>query len=86
MFLDFDMIMNSLHKWGIDPDDEGSLTIREYDVQNIVTHEVGHVVGLADLYDETNSELTMYGYGRKGETKKISLEIGDILGCQELYP
>jgi hypothetical protein len=27
----------------------------------------------------------MYGYTKKGETKKISLEIGDILGTQALY-
>jgi hypothetical protein len=85
-FVDFDMIMNALHKWGIDPDNEGPLQIKEFDVQNIVTHEAGHVVGLADLYDDVNSELTMYGYGKKGETKKISLENGDELGCQLLYP
>lgn len=85
-FVDFDIIMNALHKWGIDPDDEESIMIKQFDVQNIVTHEVGHVVGLADLYDDTNSELTMYGYGKKGETKKISLESGDIQGCKMLYP
>ena len=85
-FVDFDMIMNALHKWGVDPDGEGPLKIKEFDVRNIVTHEAGHVVGLADLYDDVNSELTMYGYGKKGETKKISLENGDVLGCQELYP
>jgi len=27
----------------------------------------------------------MYGYSSKGETKKYSLEEGDIAGAQELY-
>ena len=72
-------------KWGIDPDGEGPTTIKNYDVRNIGTHEVGHVVGLDDLYADRYSELTMYGYGRKGETKKMSLEIGDTSGTVALY-
>lgn len=38
-----------------------------HDVQNVGTHEVGHVVGSADLYRTNYSELTMYGYA--GETR-----------------
>ncbi len=72
-------------KWGIDPDDEGPTKIKNFDVQNIATHEVGHVVGLDDLYESKYSEITMYGYSSKGETKKISLEVGDILGTQAIY-
>ena len=58
---------------------------RAFDIQNIATHEFGHPVGLDDLYDEIYSELTMYGYSSKGETKKCSLEEGDVLGAQSLY-
>lgn len=84
--VDCDVVMNTKHDWGIDPDGEGPEHLkRAFDIRNIVTHEAGHVVGLADLYDEIYSELTMYGYSSKGETKKISLENGDVLGCQELY-
>jgi len=84
--VDCDVVMNTKHDWGIDPDGEGPERLkRAFDVRNIVTHEAGHVVGLDDLYDDIYSELTMYGYSSKGETKKISLENGDVLGCQELY-
>jgi len=76
-----DIVFNTFHNWGIDP----SKRDRAFDIQNIATHEFGHPVGLADLYDEIYSELTMYGYSRTGETKKCSLEEGDISGAQELY-
>lgn len=83
---EFDIVFNALLKWGIDPDDEGPLKLkRAYDVHNIATHEVGHVVGLADLYEDQYRELTMYGYGSKSETIKISLQQGDIAGTQYLY-
>jgi hypothetical protein len=83
---EFDIVFNALLKWGIDPDDEGPLKLKKaYDVHNIATHEVGHVVGLADLYEDQYRELTMYGYGSKSETIKISLEQGDIVGTRYLY-
>jgi len=84
--VEFDIAFNAFLKWGIDPDDEGPISLSKmYDVQNIATHEVGHVVGLADLYEDQYRELTMYGYGRTGETIKISLEEGDIAGAQYIY-
>jgi len=55
------------------------------DFENIATHELGHTVGLDDLYTAECSEQTMYGYADYGETKKRSLEAGDIKGIQELY-
>ena len=55
------------------------------DFENIVTHEHGHVFGLDDLYTSTCSEETMYGYATEGETKKRTLESGDIMGIQRLY-
>ncbi|MGB9594072.1 MAG: hypothetical protein ACPL7R_08035 [Anaerolineae bacterium] len=56
-----------------------------YDVQNILTHEVGHWVGLDDLYNSADQDLTMYGYGDKGELKKVTLGLGDIAGMNALY-
>jgi len=56
------------------------------DVQNVGTHEVGHNLGLADLYDSADSEMTMYGYADLGETKRRTLEWGDRAGAAALYP
>jgi len=84
--VEFDIAFNAFLTWGIDPDDEGPISLSKmYDIQNIATHEVGHVVGLADLYEDQYRELTMYGYGKTGEIIKISLEEGDIAGAQYLY-
>ena len=55
------------------------------DFENIATHELGHTMGLADLYTSECLEETMYGYGVEGETKKSSLESGDITGMNKLY-
>jgi len=81
----FDIVFNIYHDWGIDPDANDGIQIDAMDIENIATHEAGHVVGLADLYEGKYSELTMYGYSDEGETKKRSLESGDILGAQKLY-
>ncbi len=55
------------------------------DFENIATHELGHAVGLGDLYNAECSEQTMYGYAVYGETNKRSLEAGDIAGISALY-
>lgn len=55
------------------------------DLQNIATHELGHGVGLGDLYDTVCIDETMYGYSTEGETSKRDLNAGDIVGIQELY-
>lgn len=54
------------------------------DFDNIATHELGHSVGLADLYN-TCVEETMYGYSAAAETKKRDLNTGDIAGANALY-
>lgn len=56
-----------------------------YDIQNIATHELGHQVGLNDLYNSTDKDLTMYGYGTTKELKKDTLGLGDISGVQVIY-
>lgn len=55
------------------------------DFDNILTHEHGHALGMADLYQGSCSEETMYGYAEPGEIKKRDLNIGDIVGISKLY-
>ena len=54
------------------------------DLSNIATHEAGHAGGL-DHPDDGCTEETMYRFADFGETKKRSLNPGDIAGVRDLY-
>jgi len=56
-----------------------------FDIQNVMTHEVGHTLILFDLYALKDGWLIMYGYTWLGDTLKKDLGTGDKLGIQELY-
>jgi len=55
------------------------------DFENIATHELGHSIGMADLYTTVCNDETMFGYAANGEIKKSTLEQGDIRGINLLY-
>ncbi|RJQ52294.1 MAG: hypothetical protein C4521_10495 [Actinobacteria bacterium] len=78
--IEFDIVFNTLYPWSTSGESG------KYDVFNIGTHEAGHTLQLGDLYRGATSELTMYGYGAAGETKKQSLGLGDMLGLEKIYP
>jgi hypothetical protein len=54
------------------------------DFWNIFAHESGHAAGLGHP-SNTCTEETMYAYAGLGETKKQSLNSGDIAGISSLY-
>ncbi|MBI5127732.1 matrixin family metalloprotease [Candidatus Roizmanbacteria bacterium] len=78
-----DTIMNKKFAWGWN---EFQCDSSYYDAQNILTHELGHWVGLNDHYTDAYVDNTMYGYGSKGEIKKDTLTTGDINGLSSIYP
>lgn len=77
--VEWDQVYNTYYSWS----DTGTAGAMDFD--NIATHELGHSVGLDDLYDAGCSNETMYGVGTHGETKKRDLEAGDIAGVSQLY-
>jgi len=78
--LEFDQIYNTRFVWGDATIDPGVM-----DLQNIATHELGHAVGLDDLYTSSCTAVTMYGYSTEGELSKRTLEQPDIAGLQKMY-
>lgn len=54
------------------------------DFENIATHELGHSVGMGHP-DDSCTEETMYRFASDGETKKQTLNSGDVAGISELY-
>lgn len=78
--IEFDMVFSTGVSWSTTGDST------KYDVWDITTHEAGHTLQLGDLYSPRTSELTMYGIGAPGETKKQTLGLGDMLGVEKIYP
>ncbi len=78
--VEFDILFDIDFVWG---DAIADPTVM--DLQNIATHELGHGIGLGDIYSDACSEVTMYGYSTEGETSKRTLEPADIEGLQKMY-
>lgn len=75
-----DTIMNRKVHWSWNECNNNS-----YDVQDVLTHEIGHWMGMTDEYSNGYSENTMFGYASTAETKKNTLTNGDILGVRSIY-
>ncbi len=56
------------------------------DIQNTLTHELGHCIGLADVFDKADSDATMYYTAGYGDTNKSTLSQDDINGLCTIYP
>jgi hypothetical protein len=54
-----------------------------YDLQNVLTHELGHLLGLGE--DMTDVDATMYAFSQPGETGKRDLEVVDKDSIAALY-
>jgi hypothetical protein len=78
--VEFDQLYNTQFTWG-----DATSNPAVMDLQNIATHELGHSVGLDDIYSTSCSDVTMYGYSTNGETSKRSLEAADITGLKQIY-
>jgi hypothetical protein len=85
--VEVDMVFNKRHPWAVFPDSpECQSSPVAYDLKNVATHEFGHWVGLEDLFDDADRDLTMYGFSAGGEVKKRTLGTGDISGRNALEP
>lgn len=81
--LDVDMEINERQgPYGICPD-AGCTDSRTVDLENVVTHEIGHYLGLAHSEDVN---ATMYAMAVAGETHKRDLTPDDQAGICAVYP
>ncbi|MBI4053829.1 MAG: matrixin family metalloprotease [Candidatus Doudnabacteria bacterium] len=57
----------------------------DLDVENVASHEWGHVAGLGHTNKPASGCLTMYNFADDGETQKRTLGLGDKLGMDTFY-
>ena len=86
--VEWDMVFDNDGDWtwgDAESTDENNLgNTGVMDLLNIAVHEVGHAAGMGHSPDTCVDE-TMYAFATEGETKKRTLNGGDIAGIQELY-
>ncbi len=91
-----DIALNALIPWAWTPcaPTDGSCTpaaadaglVRRFDLQSVLTHEVGHWLGIGHLDGAAAAELTMFTTPNPGERKQVTLALGDVAGVRAAYP
>ena len=85
--IEYDIMFDIDWPWGdADSNEDGIVDDNTVmDLQNIATHEIGHGIGLLDLYGRPCSDVTMYGRSNYGDITKRDLAEPDIAGLQLIY-
>jgi hypothetical protein len=78
--IDGDIDLNGYHFFWTATDDPSKAAT---DIESVVTHELGHVLGLAH---SPEPEATMFAATAQGELKKRTLEKDDMQGVCFIYP
>jgi len=78
-----DVVYNTAHKWAVNVPilPGGNDCGKDFDVQAIGTHEIGHFIGLGHV---NTDDATMFGSAAKGELKKQTLTPGDADGAKQV--
>ena len=84
VILDTDIEINDeFFVWG----DTEQMCSKQMDLENALTHEIGHFIGLSHPPNTPEFEnTTMFASAEPCEVKKRSLEPDDIEGLCEIYP
>lgn len=80
MILDSDILLNSVDHAFTTTNETG-----KHDVQNIVTHEVGHFIGLGHETNPIDTDATMYAVASANEFNKRVLHPSDLAGLRAAY-
>jgi hypothetical protein len=79
--LDADILINANYKFAWLPEHGGATDT--FDLLSVMTHEMGHVLGLGDAYDQPPA--TMWPQVTPGDTFQRDLDADDEAGAQQAY-
>ena len=80
--VDTDILVNATHPFALlssGPDGPGD----NFDIRGVLTHELGHVLGLGESYDVRMA--TMWPNVARGETHQRDLDVDDTTGVETAY-
>ncbi len=80
VILDSDILLNS-----VDHEFTTTNEFGKHDVQNIITHEVGHFVGMGHEVAPADANATMYAVASPNEFIKRTLNSSDLAGLYSAY-
>ncbi len=80
--VDADVLVNPSHKLVLLPDGPDSRA-EGFDLRGVLTHEMGHVLGLGEAYGV--NAATMFPSVAPGETHQRDIDVDDEQGVQEAY-
>jgi len=78
--LDSDILLNAVHHKFTTTNEAG-----KHDVQNIVTHEIGHFLGLGHEVNPVDTDASMFKVASPNEFKKRILHESDLKGIRAAY-
>lgn len=81
--LDADVIVNPDIAFALLPDEEQHVGAQTYDLGAVLTHEMGHVLGLGE--SEEDPMATMWPYADRGDTHQRTLSEDDEAGIIDAY-
>jgi hypothetical protein len=77
------IVLDSGDKWYVSTVERCGFWGDKMDIQNIVTHEIGHAIGLS--HSPNDPQATMYYSSKTGETLRRTLGLGDAKGFVDMY-
>lgn len=78
-----DVLVNGEKPFALFAEGQDELSAESYDLASVLTHELGHVLGLDESYQ--HPEATMFPQIRQGETRPRVLAEDDQQGVMDIY-